>query len=327
MAQASDYPYCNTTSDLSRAFKDIESFEGLDTLDAFTLTSGQSSTYEKYNTGYYGIVYQNGIALTEKTSIATVEGTVSTFWYDSTNNILYVHMDDGADPDTADTITAAVDDWASLKTTMRNDAMEIVESMLDTQYSRPLPFAANSYNSAQYDSDIRIATALIACSLLIKHRDPSNEMGKELELMVWNFAEDTGILLEYYRHRRAFSFESTKDEFRGNIEAVTYASTSTGKVYLAGNPQLDSRYKYRIKFNTAGVPGTAKFQFSGDGGLNYTSSSSNSTYSNWFHLTGGLYIRCEGTFVLNDEFEITVADSMEEVKSSIGSIRLNTSGY
>ena len=128
MSQGSNYPFCNITTDLQLAFKDIEDFAGLDTLTGFTAVSGYDETFSKHNTGYYGVVYEDGIKLTEQTSIATVQANASSFWYDSVNDILYIHYSDD-DPDTH-TITAGTEDWNDLKTLCRNDAMEEVTKKL-----------------------------------------------------------------------------------------------------------------------------------------------------------------------------------------------------
>ena len=88
--QGSTYPYCDTTTDLRRVFDGIDNFASRNVMNEFTLVSGQTNTYEKRNTGYVGAVWQDGTELTAKTSIATVEGTAGTWWYDSTNDILYI---------------------------------------------------------------------------------------------------------------------------------------------------------------------------------------------------------------------------------------------
>ena len=319
MAQASTYPYCNLTTDLQMAFTDVEKFSIEDTLETWTLNSG--STYEKRNTGFYGAVWQNGSALTEKTSIATVEATVSTFWYDSTNDILYVHMDDGADPDTADVVTASLDTWNEIKTLARNDAQEAMEAMLDPQYPRPIPFSQTSYNTRKYDFDIRYACALLTVYFIVSRRDPKSSVAKELYDRVWNPEEDSGLLWEYYTHRKSFSFETTKDEFLGNVEVILIDSTSTARMFIAGNPYSSQRRQYRVKITTGGVAETAKFQFSDDGGLNYSAADSWTTYGNWSYLVNDIWIRFEGTMVANDEWEIIVGDKdLEHVKSNIGAM-------
>ena len=94
---------------MQEAYKDIEKFAGKDTLVTWVAVTGQDATFQKKNTGYVGTAYEDGAILTEKTSIATVQATASTYWYDPTNDILYVHCSDGADPDTH-TMTVATED-------------------------------------------------------------------------------------------------------------------------------------------------------------------------------------------------------------------------
>ena len=316
MSQGSSYPYCDITTDLQRAFNGVEEFNGLTSFTDFTLDSG--STYREEQTGYLGVVYEDSVALTAKTSIATVEATVSTYWYDDANDILYVHMSDGLAPSTH-TVTGNTDDWDGLKTTFRNDAMEMMESMLDPKFPRPIPFARNSYNSDKYDFDIRYSCALLTVSLIVRYRQPDNPLADTLEKRIWDEENESGILYEHYKGGRAFSFETTKDEFKGNLEVVTLDATSTGRIFITGNPVDDSnRYTYRIKFNKAGVARTAQYTLSSDDGVSYAGTYD--TSERFLYVINGIYIRCEGTFVLNDEWKLSIASGMEEVNSSIGNI-------
>ncbi|MHB8053671.1 MAG: fibronectin type III domain-containing protein [Candidatus Aminicenantales bacterium] len=70
-------------------------------LQGWALTSGQTSTYETAFDEYGAVlteVHANGVALTAKTSIATVEATAGTWWHDTATKKVYVHMADGTDP-------------------------------------------------------------------------------------------------------------------------------------------------------------------------------------------------------------------------------------
>jgi len=70
-------------------------------LSGFALTATKTYTYE-LTVEERGIdvdaVYENGVAYTETTSIANVEATASTFWFDYYNRLLYIHASDGGDP-------------------------------------------------------------------------------------------------------------------------------------------------------------------------------------------------------------------------------------
>ena len=321
MSQGSIYPYCNTTTDLQLAFKDIEDFAGLDTLTGFTVVAGYDKTYSKHNTGYYGVVYEDGIKLSEQTSIATVEATASSFWYDSANDILYIHYSDD-DPGTH-VITAGIDDWNGLKTRCRNDAMEEVESYLDSRYSRPLPFAKNSYNSAKYDSDLVKATAFVTVRKIIEQRDPNNQLIELFWKKVYSSEEPYGLLWEYREGKRTFSFQTTLDDFDGRLEVVTLGNESTGRVQIAGSGQSEDHRIMRIKIDTAGAVGTATYKISDDNGLTWYSEK-NKTYYNYTWLRYGIWIRFEGVFMLNDEWLIEIAGrSLDTDKNAgVGSITI-----
>ena len=71
------------------------------TLTAFSLTAAQTYTYE-IPINEIGIdiinVYEAGSSYAEQSSIATVEATASSFWFDYYGRILYVHTSDGTNP-------------------------------------------------------------------------------------------------------------------------------------------------------------------------------------------------------------------------------------
>ena len=67
---AMTFPYCNIDDDLQSVYKDIEKFQSYDTISTWTVVSGNAATFSHPNTGHVGAVFQNDVALTEKTSIA-----------------------------------------------------------------------------------------------------------------------------------------------------------------------------------------------------------------------------------------------------------------
>jgi hypothetical protein len=68
-------------------------------LAGWTLTSGVTYEQTIQDRGIdIEAVYENGTAYTEKTSIATVEATASTFWFDYFNRKLYIHTSGGTAP-------------------------------------------------------------------------------------------------------------------------------------------------------------------------------------------------------------------------------------
>jgi hypothetical protein len=305
-------PYCNTTTDLQYVLADIEQFNGIRTIETFTATSGQDKTFDKRATGHVGIVYEDGVPLTEKTSIATVQATASTYWYDSTNDILYVHCSDDADPDTH-TITVASEDWATLKTFMSERAFQQLENMLDPKYPRPLPFAAEQYNDKNYDSDIVEAAARLTCINIIRHTKPDSKLIKRLQDAVWNAKEEIGVIWEYSKGLRTFSFECTGDQFNGNVKTITRDASSSGLIYVVGSGNRSSREVISVKIVVGGAVKTATWKYSLDNQASW--SSTITTSIQYMYLINDIYLKFEGTFVADDEWLITIAGDPENITS------------
>lgn len=322
MSQGTSYPYCNTT-DLQLVDSEIEKSYPLEHLEGWTIVSGMTATYYYPGSGVVGAVFQNSSALTEKTSIATVEATASTWWYDSTNDLLYVHTSTGADPDTF-TIQVATYSLKNYSDKMIYNAMEIIESYLDPSFNRPLPFAKNSYNSAKYDYDIVRSTALIACALIRKANNPLDPIAEAEMKEVWNPQEDSGILWDYIKGRRKFSFETSKDDFNGRLENVTLDAASTGRVYLSGVGDTSQHKIYRLKIDTAGAVETATYKLSDDNGITWYATLQK-TYYEPSYLSRGLWVRFEGTFVADDEWKIEISSYDEQVNTDLFSVKLKRS--
>lgn len=301
------YPYCNITTDLQYVYKDIENFEGKETVTDFTNTSG--NVYQLEDTGYVSKVWEDEVALTAKTSIVTVEATAGTFWYDETNDILYIHSSDSTDPDTH-TIKIG-ENWKILKTFMSERAFQQLEALLDPKYPRPLPFAFDQYNSKNYDSDIIECAALLTCINIIKHKDPGHPDIKILQDRVWNVAEEIGILWEYKKGLRSFSFECTADQFDGNIYPVSLDAASTGKIWVVGTGDRSGRYNINIVIVDAGAVGTATFKYSLDNKTTY--SSNILTANQYVPILSDIYLKFNGTFVADDEWLLIIAGDPEKL--------------
>ena len=314
------FPYCNTISDLQMVFKDIEKFNGLTPRQTFVAESG--NVYRLANTGLVGNVQEDNVALTLKTSIAEVEAAAGSFWYDSTLDILYMHSTDSADPDTH-TIQTSEYLWSYLKSYHANRAFQQMESMLDPVYPRPLPFTVENYNEFNYDSDIVMSAALLTCLNIIQYRDSENPMIPILQKRVWWNVEDEeqGILWEYRKGQRSFSFETTKDQFDGNIKQTVKDDNSTGLIQLVGSGDRSERCVILLYMSKSGAVGTAEYKYSINGGTTYTSAIL-SAY-NYVHLVNGIYLKMSGTFVLDDAWQIDIAGGIEQVTNpSIKTINL-----
>ena len=321
---AMTFPYCNTTTDLQSIFKDIERFQGFDTLETFTLVSGQTNTYSKRNTGYIGLAFEDGVALTIQTSIANCESNAGSYYYDSTNDILYIHSTDSADPDTHTITVYSVEKWSDLKDRMANYAFEELESYLDPRYPRPLPFARSSYEGHNYDADIVISAALLTCKNIIQARNPDDPLANKFKNRVWNPADESGILWEYRKGDRSFSFETTKDEFDGNIKRLVIGTNSTGYISLAGKGDRTSVERVIILVTTGGLPGAMKWKYSTDYETNWSDIIDSQADSQYYHLINGIYIKFEGTFVATDKWQLDLVGDEQVTNPKIRSAIIRT---
>ncbi len=293
------FPYCNILDDLQSVFKNLENFQGRDRLVTFVSTSG--NVYQKNNTGHIGTVWENSVSLgTEKTSIAEVEAAAGSWWWDSTNDILYVHSSDDADPDTHTIEVHGVGIWSAYKQRWVDRSGEQFEALLDKKYPRPLPFARRSYEGVNYDADINIAVSLLTCSNIIKARDINNSLWKKLFAQVWDPETDSGIAWEYYKGRRSFSFEATKDEFIGNLKRLVIGTGSTGRIWVTGNGNQSNRRKVAIIITTGGAPGTAVYKYSLDNKTTFTEDQAVLASHQYQHIIDGMYLKFEGTFSITD---------------------------
>jgi hypothetical protein len=297
---AQTFPYCNINDDLQSVFPDIEKFQRKDTLVTFGLVSGQTNTYSKTNTGHVGAIWDDGVALTEQTSIANVESNAGSWWWDPTNDILYVHQTGAGDPDTSTIEAHGVGIWSAYKQRWVDRSGEQFEALLDKRYPRPLPFARRSYEGVNYDADIVIAVSLLTCSNIVKARDINNPLWKKLFAQVWDPENDSGIAWEYYKGRRAFSFEATKDEFVGNIKRTVVGTGSSGRIWVAGFGEQTNRRKVAIIITTGGAPGTAIFKYSLDNKTTYTENVKILNTHQYQHLADNIYLKFEGTFSITD---------------------------
>lgn len=313
------FPYC-TIDDLQMVFKDIEQFNGQTVVEDFTITSGQTNTYQKEHTGLVGYVTQNDTPLTVRASIALTEANAGSFYYDSTNDILYIHATDSADPDTH-TIEIAEKSFSAMFTYFSNVAFERLESMLDPKYPRPLPFAKSAtYQGYNYDADIVNAASILTAIEFIRYNDPENGLVEIFEKSLWNPQEESGMLWEYRKGLRAFSFETTKDQFDGNVTMLVHDAASTGLIHLAGVGDRSNRQIIRLKITTGGAVGTAEYQISTD--LETSWSGTALTKTQYLYLYNGVYVKFTGTFVADDKWEIYFAGDEEVTGATIRSIQL-----
>lgn len=331
--------YCNLTTDLIRAYQNIYSFLQPKEITGWTLASGQASTYQSNATGYCSAVFQDGSPLASTTSIALVEASASTFYYDATNDKLYIHTSVGTDPDGNNTIEIGVDRTTFL-TECRAIAQGRFESMLDMKFPRPLPESryGASYLARKYDDDIIQAVAKLTCSIAISSFNPilidANDLPSRLE------NEAKTIIDAHNDGSRKFSWEVTAKE-PGSAEIMPYSVSGDGMIQIYGTYNGTTDVIMRIKIITGGATGTATYKYSLNDGSTYNDTAI-TTSAKWISVgsgtefssginpfeitTGGLFLRFDdrgGSFTANDTWQLyAVRIGTEITTSRIGSVGL-----
>ena len=90
--------YTDYLNKANKTFRYLANLHLLKAEEDWTLTSGQTYTYEvDFDKDVEG-VSENGTAYTEKTSIADVEATASSYYFDSQAGKVYIHTSDGTNP-------------------------------------------------------------------------------------------------------------------------------------------------------------------------------------------------------------------------------------
>lgn len=305
--------YCNVTTDLTDVFQQIEEYASTRfPLKNFEIYSTGGSIYRAYNTGDVDKLYQDGLRLTEVSAVASVT-SVSKWYYDSTNDILYMRSSDSADPDTHE-IEKGID-WVTFKTRTRNKAQDEIDGMLDAKYPRPLP-QMRQYHSTDHHFDIGIvkACALLTCANILKSFG-AFDIGDKLMSEVSN-NEKTGIVDKYNKGEMRLWFETTPDELgKWNIEADS-SNVCEGFIELTGkyggSDDIDDVLidwdledeTWLIQIDGAGATGTAKFKWSRDNGSNWEATLQTTNYE-WISLSAGISVRFwdnAGTFTVGDKW-------------------------
>lgn len=291
--------YCNTTSDLRDAYAQIEEYASTRfPLKDFEVYSAGGSIYNVYNPGHVEKLFEDGVVLTSVSAIASINAA-SKFYYDSTNDILYVRVSDSADPDTHEMEKGF--DWSTLKTTARNDAEDLIDGMLDARFPRPIPEARQYHGSRNFDFALVRATALTTCANILNQYG-AFDIAEQLMRQVVDAENNSGIIDRYNDGRLRFSWDITPDELaHWNIEADS-GNTGDGFIELAGkyggSDDIDDPLQdwdledevWKIEIDGAGACKTATFKWSRDNGVTWEDTTV-TTDEEWISLDAGISIR------------------------------------
>lgn len=296
--------YCNITTDLTDVFDRIESYNIKYRLrQDFVVHAGV--VFKKYSTGNIEKLFENSVALTKVSSVASINAA-SKWFYDGTNDILYLRASDDADPDTH--IMERGFDWLVYKTRIRNEAMELLDSMLDARFERPLREARLYHTDGDYDIDIKRSCALLTCFLVIS-RAGDKKIADRLYKQVSDIDENgvgTGIVDLHNQRLRVFSFEVDAEELgHGAVEAAS-ANTGDGMIEIKGLFLGDNDEIWRFQIDTAGAVGTATYKYSKNKGTSFQKTLQ-VTSNEWITLESGIWVRFfhrSGTFASGDIWDV-----------------------
>lgn len=300
--------YCNTTTDLTNVYYDIERYKGYFEIDSSRWALHSGSIYKLVQSGYVEALYEDGSAMSGVSTLGALT-SAGQWYYDQSADILYFWASDSASPATH-TIEKGVT-WSTYKETCRNDAQEIIEGFLNKIFVtpfRPIISPKESYNSRMYDYWIIRATAVITCHLIIKRLNPKDPIATELWKIVWNpdpvDGEHKGIIQMILDHDVELKIQrSTREPGSYNV----YDNPDNTGYFDVSGTYTGSEYQiWRVEIDTAGGPGVATYKFSDDGGTTY-SRTLQPTYAEdnrRVHIGSGIYIRFVGTFQSGDYVDI-----------------------
>ncbi|KPK95793.1 hypothetical protein AMJ80_03525 [bacterium SM23_31] len=327
--------YCNVTTDLTDVFPDIERYQEKFILEGFVAVSGQANTYAVYGCGQINMVFDNDVQLTEKTSIATVQANAGSWWYDSDNDVVYVHATDSDDlTSTAQstTLITSGEDWDTLKDNMRDKSMQFMDSVLNSRYTTPLmPRLIKTHDTADYEYPIVRCCALLTCAFLAKRRTPTDPNGERLFKEAWNPdpepGEQKGWLNQLRDGDMVLQEQISGREIGGFNIYPKSDNTATAYVWFLGKYTGAQYERWRLQIDTAGAIGTATWKLSRDGGTNWdleTQDTFDTTdNSRRILIYAGIYAVFYGTFGEGDYWDIEVFPMSDSATvSKIGSIEL-----
>ena len=303
--------YCNLNTDLHDVFPAIGQYQRKDIVEDWEATSGQASTYQHEGTGYVNQVFDDGVQLTVKTSIADVNSNAGSFYYVEDTDILYVHPTGSGDP--SGSLMEVGVDWDTFKTRMRAKAMQTMDSYLALRYIVPIvPRSLKTHDTAEHEYIIVRSCALLTCASIIKRVDPENTIGNVLYKEAINFnleaGEEKGLINQLLDGDAVLQNQRTPQEVGWVGEIIPKSTNTVNETpILSGVYSGLQREIWRIQIDTGGAIGTATYKVSFDGSgatwdltLQETFDSSDDQYR--FHIAQGVYVEWPAKTWVQDEY-------------------------
>lgn len=327
--------YCNTTTDLKRAFFRVDEagMKGHKTLKGYK--SYSATLWKLTNVGYAEAMFEDGVKMTSVASLGACDAAQE-YYYDSTNDVLYFYPT-GSAPDNH-TYTVG-EDFDTVKSRMVAIASREAESMLDAKMPVPLPMSPDGTAAQPYDADFTHAVAKIACGYIVDRISPAvfDSQGAPAadSAAAQLLASGRAMIREYKEGVRRFSWEITEDEIGGANVRPGSTNTSAGIIQVRGkgvvetvetgtdvagttNTYLAQDQFWKVKLTLGGVLGTATWQVSYDDGTTYNGTDI-TTSRDWKLIKDNIWIRFlpralgVTDFVINDTWQIELPSSERSV--------------
>lgn len=325
-------PYCNTTTDLTDIFPDIELLHHRRKLDGFKTVPVYSNTYKIHGCGQINMIFDDGIMLTSRATIILVNTNAGSFYYDSANDVLYVHAIDSDNLITANILIESGDDWTTIKIRQRNKAMEFLDSSFNKYYPTPLQprLAKIHVSDSNFEYPVVRACALQTCILLLERNDPDHPIINSIRKQLWNPDPEPGEqkgLMDKIINGDIVLQEQISAREAGSFNVISKSdNTITAFAYFLGKYTGSKKLNIRIQIDTLGTVGTATFKWSNDGGITWKKTLQKTYDVNTLtprqYIAYGIYVEFLGTFGLGDywDLECFPFEDQELVRSTFGSI-------
>jgi hypothetical protein len=228
--------YC-LPADLEKFFTKIGDYDLKETLleDEFTLQAGV--IWQLGSPGDVVVFYIAGVNQGAPAANLGAIGSDYDWFFDATNEILYVQLPTGTEP-TDYSMARAPQDWEDTQATNINFASEWIESVLDWRIPRPIPRMEGSKEGGSYDFAVQAITAIKACHQMVMATDPTSSDVELLWNQLYNEAE-TGLVDMVNSGKIKLSFEQTPSDASGQIKEVSIDAATTGFITdLIGEPTV-----------------------------------------------------------------------------------------
>lgn len=298
--------YC-TSADMHKLFADLGSYDVKTQLPEHDFEAYSATVDMLKNSGLVTVLYRDSEDLG---AAGTLVGLSSDgdWYYDPSVDVLFVFCTN--DPNTYQW-ESAPQDWADALADAIKKGSEILESMLDSRFSRPLPKAQGGALGRDYDYIIIKAAAICSIIELVSATDPEDAILERFQNMLSNETEK-GIIDRLNDGRLRLSSEITESDRSGEIVEVTIDGNTTGyPTSPLGTPSVEYG-EYRIVIDTGGtidIPATANTTvdfnvFNIDGDTIVSAELITGVYQS---IGGGIKVRfVDGVYVADDEWLLTV---------------------